>query len=175
MASPSDTIIITDDEELPRTEPGGSRAPRRAPRCDYTYSDYEKLFNESIDATSTNPPRKRRRTTIDGTSSIVDNAFKKLKRTVGHEIELLQMEVGMLGSELRVEKEKRQKLQEELSQQRKRALECMICYTQPDRWVTLLCGHLVCESCVKVVEPTNKCPLCRASCTGYVKCYPFAG
>ena len=88
----------------------------------------------------------------------------------------LQEKNRMLRDELHQERERHQKMQEELSQQReKRILECKICYMQPDRWVTILCGHTVCEICAGNFETLKICPICRAAVTGYVRCYPFAG
>lgn len=71
MASPSDTIIITDDEELPSLEPGSSR-PRRAPRRDYTYREFENMIIEAVnDETETTPSRKRKRTETKEPSALV--------------------------------------------------------------------------------------------------------
>jgi hypothetical protein len=41
-----------------------------------------------------------------------------------------------------LERNRHEKTQEELARLRK--LECKICYLQPDRWVTLVCGHMAC-------------------------------
>jgi hypothetical protein len=62
MASPSDTIVIlVDDEEFQTLEPGGSR-PRRGPRRDYRYRDFESMILESNDdEADTTPSRKRKR------------------------------------------------------------------------------------------------------------------
>jgi hypothetical protein len=54
-------------------------------------------------------------------------------------------------------------------------VECKICYEQPGRWVTILCGHMVCESCAGQLQTPKKCPICRTAFAGYVRCYPFAG
>jgi hypothetical protein len=71
MASPSDTIIITDDEQLPSPEPGSSR-PRRAPRRDYSYREFENMINEAVnDETETTPSRKRKRTETKEPSLLV--------------------------------------------------------------------------------------------------------
>lgn len=71
MAGPSDTIIITDDEELPSLEPGSSR-PRRAPRRDYSYREFENMIIEAVnDETETTPSRKRERTETKEPSSLV--------------------------------------------------------------------------------------------------------
>ncbi|KAJ5960722.1 uncharacterized protein N7479_007872, partial [Penicillium vulpinum] len=60
--SPSDTIIITDNEELLSLELGSSR-PRRAPRCDYSYRDFESIIVESVaNKTDTTLSRKYKRT-----------------------------------------------------------------------------------------------------------------
>jgi hypothetical protein len=62
MASPSDTIVIVDDEVFQSFEPGGSR-PRRGPRRDYRYQDFESVIVESnADELDTTPSRKRKRT-----------------------------------------------------------------------------------------------------------------
>ena len=62
MASPSDTIVIDDDEEIHRLEPGSLR-PRRGPRRDYRYRDFESMIVESnADKADTTPSRKRKRT-----------------------------------------------------------------------------------------------------------------
>lgn len=104
-----------------------------------------------------------------------NDAFKKLHKTVDHEVEKLRQQAQELRNELRLERDRHQKLQEELSQQKKRLiLDCKICYMQPDCWLTMLCGHMVCESCAGKLDP-KVCPFCRASFSGYVKCYPFAG
>jgi hypothetical protein len=70
MASPSDTIIITDDEELPSLEPGSSR-PRRAPRRDYSYREFENMIVKAVDETETTPSRKRKRTETKEPSTLV--------------------------------------------------------------------------------------------------------
>lgn len=71
MASSSDTIIITDDKELPRLEAGSSR-PRRAPRRDYSYRDFESMIVEAVDyETDTTPSRKRKRTETEEPSALV--------------------------------------------------------------------------------------------------------
>lgn len=62
MASPSDTIIIDDDEEFQSLEPGSSR-PRRGPRRDYRYQNFESMIVESnADEAGTTSSRKRKRT-----------------------------------------------------------------------------------------------------------------
>ncbi|KAJ5630661.1 uncharacterized protein N7484_010761, partial [Penicillium longicatenatum] len=100
-----------------------------------------------------------------------DNAFKELRKTVSHKMQRLQEKNRMLRDELRQEKERHQKTEEELSQQReKRILECKICYMQPDRWVFILCGHMVCRSCAGSIGTTEKCPICRAPITGHIGC-----
>ncbi|CAG8908533.1 unnamed protein product [Penicillium egyptiacum] len=156
MASHSDTIIIADDERLPNPEPGTSR-PQRGPRRDYSYPDFERVVF-SDDAADTAPSRKRKRTETEE-SSTLDHAFKKLRKALDHDIQHLR----------KANKE----LREELSQLRK--LDCKICYMQPDRWVTLLCGHMFCKSCAENLMTPRRCPICRAPCTGYVECKPFAG
>jgi rubrerythrin len=105
-----------------------------------------------------------------------DDAFEELRKTVSHKMQRLQEKNRMLRDELRQERKRHQKTEEELSQQReKRILECKICYMQPDRWVFILCGHMVCRSCAGSLGTTEKCPICRAPITGYIGCYPFAG
>ncbi|KAJ5188369.1 hypothetical protein N7472_007383, partial [Penicillium cf. griseofulvum] len=60
--SPSDTIIITDNEELLSLELGSLR-PRRAPRCDYSYRDFKSIIVESVaNKTDIILSRKRKRT-----------------------------------------------------------------------------------------------------------------
>jgi hypothetical protein len=71
MASPSNTTIIADDEELPSLEPGSSR-PRKAPRRDYSYRDFESMIVEAVDdETDTTPSRKRKRTETKELSALV--------------------------------------------------------------------------------------------------------
>ncbi|KAJ5971818.1 uncharacterized protein N7479_001736 [Penicillium vulpinum] len=175
MASPSDTIIITDDEELPSLEPGSSR-PRRVPRLDYCYRDFESMIVESVaDETDTIPSRKRKRTETKEPSTL-ENAVEELRGAVSHKMQRLQDKNRILRDELRQERERHQKTQEELSQQReKHILECKICYMQPDRWVLILCGHMVCRPCAGSLGTMEKCPICRVPITGYIGCYPFAG
>jgi hypothetical protein len=62
MASPSDTIVIVDDEEFQSLEPGVSR-PRRGPRRNYRYWDFQSVIVESnADEADTTPSRRRKRT-----------------------------------------------------------------------------------------------------------------
>jgi hypothetical protein len=71
MANPSNTIVIADDEEFPRLEPGSSR-PQRVPRRDYTYRHFENMIIESVNAeANTTPSRKRRRTETKESSALV--------------------------------------------------------------------------------------------------------
>lgn len=105
-----------------------------------------------------------------------DTSFKKLRKTVdekvktlNQDIENLQQQVQELQNKLLLQEDRHQ---EELSQ--RRILDCKICYGQPDCWHIMLCGHMVCESCAERLTPKS-CPFCRASFSGYVKCYPFAG
>jgi hypothetical protein len=77
MASPSDTIVITDDEELPSLEPGSSR-PRRAPRRDYSYREFENMIVKAVDETETTPSRKRKRTETKEPSALVPVFHKAL-------------------------------------------------------------------------------------------------
>jgi hypothetical protein len=78
MTSPSDTIVITDDEELPSLELGSSR-PRRAPRRDYSYREFEDMIVDGVDdETETTQSRKRKRTKTKEPSALVPvphNAF----------------------------------------------------------------------------------------------------
>ncbi|CAG8902302.1 unnamed protein product [Penicillium egyptiacum] len=174
MASHSNTIIIADDEELPSLQPGGSR-PRGGPRCDYSYREFEHMFGETDDETDTTPSRKRKRTEMKEPSAL-DNAFKELQKAIRHKMQRLREKKRMLRDELRQERERHRKTLEEASRQReRRVLECKICYTQPDRWVTIVCGHMICESCAGNLETPKKCPICRERFTGYIGCLPFAG
>lgn len=175
MASSFDTIVIADDEEFPSLEPGSSR-PQRAPRRDYSYRDFESMIIESVNAEADPTPSRKRRRTETKEPSALDDAFGGLRKALDREIQLLQERNRMLRDELRLEREGHQKTQEELSQQReRRILDCRICYIQPDRWVTILCGHMVCKSCAGNLATPKRCPICRAPFTGYVECYPFAG
>ncbi|KAJ5117394.1 hypothetical protein N7448_011026 [Penicillium atrosanguineum] len=71
MAIPSNTIVIADDEELPRLEPGSLR-PQRAPRRNYSYQDFESIIIESVNAEAdTTPSRKRRGTETKEPSVLV--------------------------------------------------------------------------------------------------------
>ncbi|KAJ5456084.1 uncharacterized protein N7458_004348 [Penicillium daleae] len=70
MASHSNAIIIPDDEE-PCLEPGSSR-PRRFPRRDYSYRDFESMIVEAVDdEADTTPSRKRKRTETKEPSTLV--------------------------------------------------------------------------------------------------------
>ncbi|KAJ5255839.1 hypothetical protein N7497_001549 [Penicillium chrysogenum] len=172
MASRSNTIIIADDEELPNLQPGGSR-PRRAPRHNYNHEDSESMF---IDAADDETRSRKRKRTEKKKPSALDNAFQLLNKEVRHEVKRLKKENRMRQDELRQEKERYQKAQADLSREReRRVLECKICYMQPDHWVTILCGHMVCESCAEKLEIPKSCPICRAPSTGHIKCLPFAG
>lgn len=71
MASPSNTIIIADDEELLSLEPDSSR-PRKAPRRDYSYRDFESMIIGVIDSeTDTILSRKRKRAETREPSTLV--------------------------------------------------------------------------------------------------------
>ncbi|KAJ5318556.1 hypothetical protein N7476_004976, partial [Penicillium atrosanguineum] len=143
MAIPSNTIVIADDEELPRLEPGRLR-PQRASRRDYSYQDFESIIIESVNAEADTTPSRKRRGTETKEPSALDNAFGGLRKALDREIQLLQEKNRMLRDEIRLEREGHQKTQEELSQQReRRILGCSVCFLQPDRWVTILCGHIV--------------------------------
>ncbi|KAF9882691.1 hypothetical protein FE257_005523 [Aspergillus nanangensis] len=176
MTTPSSTIIITDDEELPRLEPDSSR-PRWVPRGGYSYQDFESSIVEAVDGeTDTTPSRKRKRNETKEPSAL-DNALEEVRRTVSHEIQRLQEKNRILRDELLQERKNHKKTEEELSQQReKRILECKICYIQPDYWAAFIqCGHMVCKSCAGSLGAMEKCPICRAPTTGYIGSYPFAG
>ncbi|CAG8887486.1 unnamed protein product [Penicillium egyptiacum] len=179
MASRSDAIIVADDERLPNPEPGTSR-PQRGPRRDYSYPDFESMVVND-DAADTAPSRKRKRTETEE-SSTLDRVFKKLRRALDHDIQQLRQSNIELREDIRLERNRRQKTQEEFSHLRK--LDCKICYMQPDRWVALLCGHMFCKSCADDVfckscaddlATPKICPMCRVTYTGYVECKPFAG
>jgi hypothetical protein len=76
MANPSNPIIIADDEELPSLEPGSSR-PRRVPRRDYSYRDFESMVGEAVDEEAdTTPSRKRKRTETKEPSTLVPVLYK---------------------------------------------------------------------------------------------------
>jgi hypothetical protein len=75
MASPSNAIIIPDDEE-PSLEPGSFR-PRRVPRRDYGYRDFESKIAEAVDnEADTTPSRKRKRTETKEPSTLVPVLYK---------------------------------------------------------------------------------------------------
>ncbi|KAJ5981934.1 hypothetical protein N7451_012034 [Penicillium sp. IBT 35674x] len=121
MASPSDTIVIADEED----EPGSSR-PQRAPRRDYSYRDFE------ADMT---PPRKRRRTKKEPSALVPvphktypshfelimdqDDAFGGLRKAIDHDIQLLQDSNQMLRDQLRLESECHQRRKRSFSSTRK--------------------------------------------------------
>jgi hypothetical protein len=78
MANPSNTIIITDDEELSSREPGSSR-PLRVPRRDYSYGDFESTISEAVNKEAdTAPSRKRKRTATMEPSTLVLVPYKRL-------------------------------------------------------------------------------------------------
>lgn len=66
MSSPSDTIIITDDEELPSLEEVSSRL-RRASRRDYSYRAFQAVNNEA----DTTPSRKRKSTETEPSTLVL--------------------------------------------------------------------------------------------------------
>lgn len=70
MASPADTIIITDDEELPGHETSSPR-PQRAPRRDYSYRDFESMIVDAVEGEVDMTPRKRKRTEMKESSALV--------------------------------------------------------------------------------------------------------
>lgn len=105
-----------------------------------------------------------------------DTCFKRLRKTVDQTVEICDQKVEKLEKEVQ-ELRNRLLLQEDRHQEelsRRRFLDCNICYEQPDCWHSLLCGHMICEPCAKLLDQ-NACPLCRASFSGFIKCYPFAG
>ncbi|KAJ5447693.1 hypothetical protein N7445_002514, partial [Penicillium cf. griseofulvum] len=114
IASPSDIIIITDNEELPSLELGSLR-PRRAPRRDYSYRDFKSIIVELVaNKTDTTLSRKRKRTETKEPSTL-ENAFKELRGAVSHKIQRLQEKNRILRDELYQERERHQKTEEELS------------------------------------------------------------
>ncbi|KAK9547576.1 hypothetical protein V6Z79_010276 [Aspergillus fumigatus] len=170
MSSPSDTIIITDDEELPSLE---AVSPRPS------YREFESMVLKAVDnEVDAILSRKRKRTETE--SSALNNAFEELGKEVSrtsHRLKWLEEENLRLRDELHQERENHKKTQEELSQQKeKHVVDCKICYMQPDLWVMIpACGHMVCESCAGRLQTPKRCPICRASFKGYLPCYPFAG
>jgi hypothetical protein len=77
MANPSNTITITDDDELPSNKPGSSR-PLRVPRRDYSYQDFESMISEAVnEEAKTSPARKRKRTATKEPSTLVLVPYKK--------------------------------------------------------------------------------------------------
>jgi predicted nuclease with TOPRIM domain len=105
-----------------------------------------------------------------------DHAFKKLLSALENELDILRNENLKLQNDLHAERDKKKKLQTEVSQLSKRwNLECKVCYRQEEKWTVLVCGHMFCWSCVESLEKPRKCPVCRADVMGYFICYPFAG
>lgn len=70
--------------------------------------------------------------------------------------------IRKLQDELYKEKKKHQFTRKQLFQQGK-ILECRICCTQPDRWLTLSCGHMLCLSCKNRLGKPKKCSMCRSN------------
>lgn len=111
-----------------------------------------------------------------------DTCFKRLRKTFDkrdQEVEKLDQEVENLEQEFEKQQKQVQELQSKLLQQedqhqeelsRRRILDCKICYKQPDCWYILLCGHMICETCAERLDQ-NACPFCRASFSGFIKCY----
>ncbi|KAJ5967143.1 hypothetical protein N7501_003391 [Penicillium viridicatum] len=88
MASYSNTIIIPDNEESLNLKLTISR-PRRYPRRDYRYQEFESMLGEVIDDIPIIPSlRKRKRTKTE--SSILDNVFKNVRNVVDDEIQRLR-------------------------------------------------------------------------------------
>ncbi|KXG51292.1 uncharacterized protein PGRI_095530 [Penicillium griseofulvum] len=110
MASPSDTIVIIDEEVTQSFEPGGSR-PRRGPRRDYSYQGFDSMIVETnTDEADTTPSRKRKRTKTKELS--LDINFKELRKAVDHRIKELQEKNRMFLDELHLEREAHKELQE---------------------------------------------------------------
>lgn len=182
MTSFSDTIVITDDEELPNP----------SIRSD-SYAHIERTFEALAWQADMMTSHKRRRRKEDGPPAIVrilainsslsffflnliinqENIFEEFRKAVTHAIQQLQNENQILQDELRREKKSHEQTQEELSEERKKQM-CKICYQQPDSWMMFLCGHMVCCSCTERLE-RRKCPICQTRVRGNVECYPFAG
>lgn len=94
--------------------------------------------------------------------------FQWVWKVSSHQIQRLQEEYHALRDELHKEKERHRKTQVDLSQElEKRSMKCSICYIQPDRWITLTCQHMFCESCIERLEWPKQCPHCRGPIKGY--------
>ncbi|KAJ5200380.1 hypothetical protein N7472_005584, partial [Penicillium cf. griseofulvum] len=88
IVSPSDTIIITDNEELLSLELGSLR-PRRAPRYNYSYRDFKSIIVELVaNKTDTILLYKCKRTETKEPSTL-ENAFKELRGAVSYKIQRL--------------------------------------------------------------------------------------
>ncbi|KAJ5284892.1 hypothetical protein N7524_000198 [Penicillium chrysogenum] len=163
MASPSDTIVIVDDEIFQSFEPGDSR-PRRGPRRDYRYRDFESMIIES-NADEVDTIAQTEKDRIKG----ADNAFEELRKAVDRETQLLEEKKRMLQDQLHLEREAHKQTQGMLSKEKERLIECKICYMQPAHWVTILCGHMVC-----VVSSIMKHHLFYREKTLYIERYSMA-
>lgn len=76
MVNPSNTIIITDNEELLSLELGSSR-PRRVPYRDYSYRDFKSIISEVVDKEAdTTLSRKRKRIETKEPSTLVLVPYK---------------------------------------------------------------------------------------------------
>ena len=63
---------------------------------------------------------------------------------------------------------------ESFSSNQEKAKNCVVCYDQRKGTFALLpCGHAkTCETCcVKIVEETKSCPLCRGNVSKYQKIF----
>ncbi|CAG7957519.1 unnamed protein product [Penicillium salamii] len=181
MTSPSSTIVIEDDELPPSWRSANLQVQRTSLRTS------PEILIEPNDAASGSiePSRKRKRAKRKQPDTL-DTCFKKLRKTFDQrdqEVEKLDQKVENLEQEVEKQQKQVQELQSKLLLQedrhqeelsRRRILDCKICYEQPDCWHNLLCGHMICEPCAKLVD-LSTCPFCRRTFSGYVKCYPFAG
>jgi hypothetical protein len=76
MVSPSNTIIIADDNKFVGLELGSLR-PRRVPRRDYSYRNFESIIVEVVDGeTDKTLSRKRKRTETKELSALVLVPYK---------------------------------------------------------------------------------------------------
>ncbi|KAJ5793399.1 uncharacterized protein N7503_009377 [Penicillium pulvis] len=85
MISPSDTIVIADDEEVLMLKPDSSR-PQRAPRRDYSYREFKSIFIELINAQADMTLSRKHRRTKAKEPSTLDDVFKGLQKAVDREV-----------------------------------------------------------------------------------------
>ena len=52
------------------------------------------------------------------------------------------------------------------------ALKCTVCWELPDKSRILLCGHVLCKSCLVQIR-TNSCPVCRSEFSKPIQCWAF--